>query len=78
MTDLNTQNQLLNIIMRLERLENERDEIKTDMRQVFAEAKGNGFDVKVIRQILRLRKMDKNTRDEQTFLLEEYKNILGI
>ena len=65
-------------IDRIERLEEEKRELATDIREVFAEAKGAGFDVKVMRQVLRLRKMDPADRAETEFLRDEYKKLLGM
>ncbi len=65
-------------IERIERLEEEKHELSADIREVFAEAKGNGYDVKVMRQILRLRKMTPADRAESEYLRDEYKKLLGI
>ena len=65
-------------IDRIERLEEEKRELSADIREVFAEAKGAGFDVKVMRQVLRLRKMDPADRAETEFLRDEYKKLLGM
>ena len=65
-------------IERIERIEEERRELGADMREVFAEAKGAGYDVKVMRQILRLRKMTPADRAEAEYLRDEYKKLLGI
>ena len=65
-------------IDRIERLEEEKQELSADIREVFAEAKGAGFDVKVMRQVLRLRKMDPADRAETEFLRDEYKKLLGM
>ncbi len=65
-------------IERIERLEEERRELGVDVREVFAEAKGDGYDVKVMRQILRLRKMTAADRAEAEYLRDEYKKLLGI
>ena len=65
-------------IERIERLEEERKELGADVREIFAEAKGNGFDTKVMRQILRLRKMTPADRAEAEFLRDRYKKLLGI
>ena len=65
-------------IDRIERLEDEKRELSADIREVFAEAKGAGFDVKVMRQVLRLRKMDPADRAETEFLRDEYKKLLGM
>lgn len=69
---------LASYIERIERLEEERKELGTDVREIFAEAKGNGYDVKVMRQILRLRKMTPADRAEAEYLRDEYKKLLGI
>ena len=63
---------------RIERLEEEVKGIRADIREIFAEAKGNGFDTKIMRQILRLRKMTPADRAEAEFLRDEYKKLLGI
>ena len=65
-------------IDRIERLEEEKRELSGDIREVYAEAKGAGFDVKVMRQVLRLRKMDPADRAETEFLRDEYKKLLGM
>lgn len=70
--------QLRSYIERIERLEEERAALSADIREVYAEAKGNGFEPKTMRQIVRLRKMDKADRDEQETLLEIYKAALGM
>ena len=70
--------QLRSYIERIERLEEERAALIADIREVYAEAKGNGFEPKTMRQIVRLRKMDKADRDEQETLLEIYKAALGM
>jgi len=66
------------LIARVEKLEQEKAQLAEHIREVFAEAKHNGFDVKTLRQILKLRKMDKDERDEQEHLLELYKAALGM
>lgn len=69
---------LRSLIERIERLEEEKKAIAGDIRDIFAEAKSAGFDVKIIRTILKLRKMDAADRDEQEFLLETYRKALEI
>ncbi len=69
---------LKSFIERIERLEEEKGAIAADIKDVFAEAKGNGFDTKIMRQILKLRKMDKDDVDEQETLLDLYKQALGM
>ena len=70
--------QLKSIIARVEKLEEEKQGISADIRDVFAEAKGNGFDVKAIKQILKIRRMDESEREEQTAILETYMGALGM
>ena len=70
--------QLKAIIERIERLEEEKKTISDDIRDVYAEAKGNGFDVKALRTIVRLRKQDANERAEQETILETYMQALGM
>lgn len=70
--------QLKSFIERLERLEEEKKAIADDIKDVFAEAKGNGFDVKALRSVLKIRKMDKDERSEQEAILETYLSALGM
>jgi uncharacterized protein (UPF0335 family) len=70
--------QLRSVVERIERLEEEKKALADDIRDVYAEAKGNGFDVKIVRQIVKLRKMDKDDLDEQEALLETYMRALGM
>ena len=70
--------QLKAIIERIERLEEEKKTISDDIRDVYGEAKGNGFDVKVLRTIVRMRKQDANERAEQETILETYMQALGM
>lgn len=70
--------QLKSIIERVERLEEERKTIGDDVRDIYAEAKGNGFDVKALRTIVRLRKQDANERQEQETILETYMQAMGM
>lgn len=70
--------QLKAIIERVERLEEEKKTIGDDIRDIYAEAKGNGFDVKALRTIVRLRKQDANTRAEEEAILDLYKSALGM
>jgi uncharacterized protein (UPF0335 family) len=73
-----TGGQLRSLIERIERLEEEKKALADDIRDVYAEAKGNGFDIKVIRQLIRLRKMETGDRQEQEALLETYKAAIGM
>jgi len=70
--------QLKAIIERIERLEEEKKATSDDIKDVYAEAKGNGFDVKALRQIVRLRKIDSDERREQEAVLETYMHALGM
>lgn len=70
--------QLKSVISRVEKLEEEKAGIAADIRDVFTEAKANGFDVKAIRQILKLRKLDESEREEQETVLDVYKRALGM
>lgn len=70
--------QLRAIIERVERLEEEKKSIADDIRDVYAEAKGNGYDVAALREIVRLRKQDVNERQEQETILETYMQALGM
>lgn len=70
--------QLKAIIERIERLEEEKKTISDDIRDVYAEAKGNGFDVKALRTIVKMRKQDPNERAEAETILETYMQALGM
>lgn len=69
---------LRSLIERIERLEEERGSIAGDIREVYAEGKAAGFDVKIMRQLIRLRKMEKTDRDEQEALLDLYRHAIGM
>jgi uncharacterized protein (UPF0335 family) len=69
---------LKSFIERIERLEEEKKALADDIRDVYSEAKATGFDVKVMRQIVKIRKMDKDDLDEQEALLETYMRVLGM
>lgn len=69
---------LKSLIERVERLEEEKKAIASDIRDVFAEAKAIGFDVKIMRAIIKLRNMNAADRDEQEFLLDTYKRALDM
>jgi len=70
--------QLRAFIERIERLEEEKKTISDDIKDVFAEAKGTGFDTKAIRTIIRLRKKDQAERQEEESILDLYKAALGM
>jgi uncharacterized protein (UPF0335 family) len=69
---------LRSFIERIERLEEEKRALGEDIKEVFAEAKGSGFDTKIMRQIIKIRRMDKDDLDEQETLLDVYKRALGM
>ncbi|AWW72961.1 DUF2312 domain-containing protein [Erythrobacter sp. KY5] len=73
-----TDDRLRLLIERIERLEEEKKGIADDIRDVYAEAKAVGYDVKIMRQIVRLRKMKPDDRSEQETILEVYKAALGM
>lgn len=73
-----TRDQLRAFVERIERLEEEKAALTTDTREVYAEAKSMGFDVKTLRTIIRLRKQDSNERQEQEAILETYMAALGM
>jgi len=70
--------QLRAFIERIERLEEEKKSVSEDIKEVYAEAKGSGFDTKVMRQIVRIRKQDRNERAEQEAILDLYLHALGM
>lgn len=78
MADSVAQDQLRAFIERIERLEEEKKAIADDIKEVYAEAKGNGFDTKVMRQVIRIRKQDRSERLEQEAILELYMTALGM
>ena len=66
------------LLERIERLEEEKSALAADIREIYSEAKGTGFDAKVLRQVVRLRSMDTSDRHEQEQLLDLYKQALDI
>ncbi|MCB8839559.1 DUF2312 domain-containing protein [Aurantimonas sp. VKM B-3413] len=72
------QDQLRSFVERIERLEEEKKTIADDIKDVYAEAKGNGFDTKVLRRVISLRKQDQNERQEQEAILDLYLQALGM
>ena len=70
--------QLKSLIERIERLEDEKRALGEDIKEVYAEAKGTGFEPKIMRQLIKIRKMDKDEHDEQESLLDLYKRALGM
>ncbi|MDB5417244.1 MAG: hypothetical protein JWP50_663 [Phenylobacterium sp.] len=71
------QGQLKSIVERVERLEQEKSEIAEQIKEVFAEAKGNGFDVKTLRKVVRIRRIDLAQRQEEEALLDLYLSAIG-
>lgn len=71
------QTQLKSIIERIERLEVEKAEVAEQIKEVMAEAKGNGFDTKILRKVIRLRKQDRAKRQEEEAILDLYLSALG-
>lgn len=70
--------QLKAFVARIEKLQEDKQAVSDDIREVFAEAKGMGFDAKILRQILKLRKMEDQQRREQQELLELYMSVMGM
>jgi uncharacterized protein (UPF0335 family) len=71
------QGRLKSFIERVERLEEDKAAVANDMKEVFLEAKGEGFDVKIIRKVIRLRKQDKVKREEEAALIDLYLSAIG-
>lgn len=71
------QGRLRSIIERVERLEEDKQDVLTDIKEVFAEAKGEGYDVKVLRKVIALRKQDKAKRQEEDAIMDLYLSALG-
>lgn len=71
------QGRLKSFIERIERLEEDKQAVMNDMKEVFAEAKGEGFDVKIMRKVIRLRKQDKVKRQEEEALVDLYLSAIG-
>lgn len=70
--------QLKSFVERIERLEEDKQAISDDIKDVYAEAKANGFDVKILRQVIKIRKQDRNERLEMEAMLELYLSALGM
>jgi len=71
------QGRLKSFIERIERLEEDKAAIAADMKEIFAEAKGEGFDTKIMRKVVRLRKQDKAKRQEEEAILDLYLSAIG-
>lgn len=78
MTEVIAIDQLKQYIDRIERLEQDKTALAEDIKEIFAEAKSNGFDVQAMRQILKLKKQDKNKLAEQEAMVELYRQALGL
>jgi uncharacterized protein (UPF0335 family) len=70
--------QLKSLVERIERLEEEKRALGEDIKEVYAEAKGTGFEPKIMRQLIKIRKMDKDEHDEQESLLDLYQRAIGM
>jgi uncharacterized protein (UPF0335 family) len=71
------QTQLKTIVERIERLEEDKAGVMADLKEVYAEAKGNGFDVKTLRKVVRIRKQDRAKRQEEEAILDLYLSAIG-
>ncbi len=78
MTTAISNGQLKAIVERIERLEEEKKTIAGDIKEVYSEAKGNGFDIKILRKIISLRKLDADERQEQEAIIDLYMAALGM
>jgi uncharacterized protein (UPF0335 family) len=74
----NSKEQLKSIIERVENLDGQINELRSDQKDIYTEAKGNGYDVKALRTIVRMRKQDAGERSEQEAILETYMHALGM
>jgi uncharacterized protein (UPF0335 family) len=70
--------QLRSLVERIEGLEEEKTALTADIREVYAEAKGHGFDIKIMRQVVRIRRLDKADRQEQEAVLDLFLSALGM
>lgn len=78
MSEIVAAEQLKQYFSRIERLESEKAELSDDIKQVFDEAKANGFDTKIMKQVLKLKKLDKNKLAEQDALLDLYRSAINL
>lgn len=78
MTEITSQEQLKSIISRIEELEEDKKSVSEDIKEVYLEAKGNGFDTKAIRRVIKLRKMAEQERKEQEELVNLYSATIGM
>ena len=75
---METDDKLVEYVKRIEGLEEEKQDVCSDIREVYSELKGAGYDVKAVRQVIKLRKMESADRQEYKFLTDEYAKILGM
>ncbi len=78
MTEVIAIDQLKQYISRIERLNSDKAEVSDDIKQVFDEAKANGFDIRIMKQVIKLKKLDKDSLAEQEAILELYRSALNI
>ena len=78
MTEVLSVEQLKQYVSRAERLEIEKTEVLDNLKQVFDEAKANGFDTKILKKVMRLKKLDKNKLAEEEAMLDLYREALGV
>jgi len=76
-TNATAQGKLKSLIERIERLEEDKAAVANDLKEVYAEAKGEGFDVKIVRKVVRLRKQDSAKRQEEEALIDLYLSAIG-
>lgn len=77
LANANGQTKLRSIIERIERIEQDKAAVAADLKEVFAEAKGDGFDTKILRKVIRLRKQDSAARQEEEALIDLYISAIG-
>ena len=70
--------QLKSFIDRIERLEEELTDVRSDIREIFKEAKESGFDIRVMKKVLQLKKLDENARNEYDIIVDSYRKALGV
>lgn len=78
MSEIIAKDQLIQLINRIERLEQEKSDLAEDIKEIYAEAKANGFDTKIMKQVLKLKKMDKDKLAEQEAILDLYRQALDL
>ena len=78
MSDIIAVDQLRQFIERIETIEAEIDEKKTDRKEVYSELKGEGFDAKAVRKIVRLRKLEAHVRQDEDMILDTYRTAVGV